>query len=189
MPGKLFFSILAIAVAFATYASGQEKPDTTGCSKLVNYRYDRFTEEKKVWTNTPVTVDNSVGEPDYPLAAKVYKIKFSNTLSGKLLEQFDPAILISDELLKQPISEKEIVIYFIFEGDNKFNVKTTIINNGYASKLALPLEGNLLNCYKSKNLKAIRITGLRGTSVDFDLTTAQSEQLVHEMTCMFSYKK
>lgn len=189
MTGKLFISILAISAACATQAAGQEKVDTTGCSKLVSYRYDRFTEEKKIWTNAAVTVDNSMGEPDYPLAAKVYKIKFSNTLSGKLLEQFDPAIIITDELLKQPINEKEIVVYFIFEGDNKFSIKTNIINNGYVNRLALPLEGNLLNCYKSKNLKAIRITGLRGTSVDFDLTAPQSEQLVQELTCMFSYKK
>lgn len=189
MAGKLFLAALLLCAVSTPTAYGQNKPDTTGCSQLVNYRYDRFTEEKKVWTNNAVTIDNSVGEPDYPLAAKVYRIKFSNTLSGKMLETFEPAILISDELLKQPVNEKEVMVYFIFDGDNKFHVKTAIINNGYVSKMVLPLEGNVLSCYKSKNLKALRITGLRGTSVDFDLTPAQSEQLVHEMVCMFSYKQ
>ena len=189
MPGKVFFNSLILVFICTLQALGQQKPDTSGCSKLVNYRYDRFTEEKKIWTNGGIIVDNSLGEPDYPMAAKVYRIRFFNTLSGKLLETFEPAIIISDELLKQPINEKEITIYFIFEGDNKFNIKSNIINNGYENKLALPLEGNLLNCYKSKKLKALRITGLRGTSVDFDLNNKQSEQLVNELVCMFSYKQ
>jgi len=170
-------------------AFAQQKPDTSGCARLINYRYDRFTEEKKIWTNAGFTVDNSAGEADYPMAAKVFQIKFSNTLSGKLLEQFEPAIIVSDELLKGPVSEKEVVLYFIFEGDNKFNVKASIINNGYINKLALPLEGNLLNCYKSKKLRALRISGIRGTAIDFDLSPAQSEQLLNELICMFSYKQ
>jgi hypothetical protein len=188
MSRKLLLSSLLILL-FGISAMAQDKPDTTGCSKLVNYRYDRFTEEKKIWTNGGIWADNSLGEPDYPMAAKVFRIRFSNTLSGRLLELFEPEILISDELLKQPINEKEVTVYFIFEGDNKFNVKSAIINNGYVNKLALPLEGNLLNCYKSKKLKAIRISGVRGTAIDFDITNKQAIQLVNELTCMFSYKQ
>lgn len=184
-----FFLLFAVFSGLTTYA---QRFDTTGCSQYVHFRYDKFTEEKEVVGYDPVVLLNAEGSSKSPLSAGTYKVSFLNALSGRQLDKFESRLIISEVLstngeMKEQINTP-VTVYFIFDGNKKFNIKANIENSGTAYKIELPLQGDLLLHYKTKKMEAMRITGNHIANIDFELDTRQSNHLLNELSCMFGLK-
>ncbi len=190
MNKKAFFLSVVSGVLFG-FSGFAQTSDSIGCEKFVAYQYDRFTEEKEVWTADAVTLLNSEGTPTAPLLANSYKIQFYNTLTGKQLDKFNANMIISsvsgntDQLKGQ---KADITLYLIFSGNKKFNLKVKMTHTEDGYRIDLPFQGEVLLHYKTKKLKALRLSGNSIGNIDFDLDSDQSVHLLNELTCMFSYK-
>lgn len=190
MNKKAFFLSVVSGVLFG-FSGFAQTSDSIGCEKFVAYQYDRFTEEKEVWTADAVTLLNSEGTPTAPLLANSYKVQFYNTLTGKQLDKFDANMIVTsvtgnnDQLKGQ---KSDITLYLIFSGNKKFNMKVKMSSTEDGYKIDLPFQGEVLLHYKTKKLKALRLSGNSIGNIDFDLDSDQSVHLLNELTCMFSYK-
>ncbi len=190
MNKKAFFLSVVSGVLFG-FSGFAQTSDSIGCEKFVAYQYDRFTEEKEVWTADAVTLLNSEGTPTAPLLANSYKIQFYNTLTGKQLDKFDANMIVTsvtgnnDQLKGQ---KSDVTLYLIFSGNKKFNMKVKMTSTEDGYKIDLPFQGEVLLHYKTKKLKALRLSGNSIGNIDFDLDSDQSVHLLNELTCMFSYK-
>ena len=189
MNKKVFAFSLALALPAAVFA---QKFDTTGCSKYVHFQYDKFTEEKEVLGYDPLVLMNAEGSAKSPLSAGTFKVSFLNALSGRQLDKFESRLIVSS-LLSSDRDFKEQVntpinVYFIFEGDKKYNIKANVIANGTAYKIELPLQGDLLLYYKTKKLQAMRLAGNHIGNIDFDIEEKLSNHLLNELSCMFGMR-
>lgn len=190
MNKKAFILSVVSGVLFGVSGFAQVA-DSMGCEKFVAYQYDRFTEEKEVWTADAVTLLNSEGTPTSPLLANSYKVQFYNTLTGKQLDKFDPNMIVTsvtgnNEPLKG--QKSDVTLYLIFSGNKKFNMKVKLTPTDDGFQIDLPFQGEVLLHYKTKKLKALRLSGNSIGNIDFDLDNDQSLHLLNELTCMFSYK-
>jgi hypothetical protein len=189
MNKKVFGFFLALALPVVGFA---QKFDTTGCSRYVHIQYDKFTEEKEVLGYDPVVIMNAEGSAKSPLSAGTFKASFLNALTGRQLDKFEARLVVSS-LLSSDRDFKEqtktpITIYFIFEGDKKYNIKANVTENGAAYKIELPLQGDLFLYYRTKKLLAMRLAGNHIGNIDFDLDDKLSNHLVNELSCMFGLK-
>jgi hypothetical protein len=190
MNRKLFL-LLMVCLCSGISAIAQ-KFDTTGCSKYVYSQYDRFTEERELWSYDPVTVTNIEGSPTAPLAAATYRLEFRNSLMGRMLDKFAGSITMSnmannDGVLKAQAATG-VTVYLIFEGEKKFKFNVSMSLTEKGCKIDLPLQGEMLLYYKTKKLVAMRISGGSIGNVDFDVDSKQANHLLNELNCMFGYR-
>jgi hypothetical protein len=187
---KAVFTLLAILCAGV--GSFAQKFDTTGCAKYVYYQYDKFTEERELWSYDPLTLTNIEGMPSSPLLAGSYKIEFRNNLAGRFLDKFMSYIILSNlqnnETQLKTQSGSGVMVYFIFEGNKKFNFKAAMTPSDIGYRIDLPLQGEIMMHFKTKKLTAIRIAGNTVGNIDFDLENKHSNHLLNELNCMFGYK-
>ncbi|MBL7718793.1 MAG: hypothetical protein JNL72_08155 [Flavipsychrobacter sp.] len=190
---KTFRVLMALSgLVLAGHTASAQKFDTTGCSRFVYYEYDKFTEERELWSYDAVTLTNVEGMPSSPLAASSYKAAFYNNLSGRFLDKFAAHLVVSnlannDGLLKSQVSSG-VTVYLIFDGNKKFTFKAKMmpIETGY--RIDLPMQGEVLMNYKTKKLTSMRISGASIGNVDFEVDDKKANHLLNELSCMFGYK-